>query len=104
MLLQFICHLINDEAAARRQCVVCFLEKRTFLIDLENAERNARKNIIAFGDASPLQFVRQARRVSMDNVHAPIPGKLSFQIASESLIQLKQEQMRIWTHAPSYLA
>src|SRR6266404_520147 len=104
MLLQLICHLINDEAAARRQCVVCFLEERTLLIDLENAERNARKNIMAFGDAAPLQFVRQTRRVSMDHVHTEIPAELPFEIASESLVQFKQEQMRIRTHPSCDLA
>jgi len=31
------------------------------------------------------------RRVSVDDVHTAIPGELSFQIASESLVELKQE-------------
>src|SRR4030095_11484717 len=41
VLLQFVCHLINDKAAAGRKRIVRFSQERTFLVDLENAERNA---------------------------------------------------------------
>jgi len=41
VLLQLVGHLINDETAARRQRVVCFLEERAFLVDFKNTERNA---------------------------------------------------------------
>ena len=41
VLLQFIGHLINDEAAAQRKRIMRLSQERTFLVDLKNAERNA---------------------------------------------------------------
>src|SRR5262245_32770786 len=34
MLFQFVGHLIDDETATRRQRIVCFLQERTFLLNL----------------------------------------------------------------------
>ncbi len=61
MLLQFISDLVNDETAALRERVMGLPEKRPFLLNVENTERNARKNVIALGEAAPLQFSANCR-------------------------------------------
>ena len=98
MLLQFISDLVNDETAALRERVMGLPEKRPFLLNVENAERNARKNVIALGEAAPLQLTRQSGGVRVNHMHTWIVCELSLQIASEGRIQLEQEQMRIRTH------
>ena len=57
VLLQFVGYLVNDESAVRRESVIRFSKERAFLLDLENAERNARKDVIALSDAAPSQLV-----------------------------------------------
>ncbi len=58
VLLQFVGDLINDETAVRRQRIICFSQERAFLVDLENAERNSGKNIVAASDAATFELVR----------------------------------------------
>ena len=48
----------------RRERVVRFLEESAFLFDLENAERNAGKDVIALRDAAASQFLRQSGGVA----------------------------------------
>ena len=52
VLPEFIRHLINDEAPPGREGVVCILQQSAFLFDLENAEGNAGKNVIAMRNAA----------------------------------------------------
>src|SRR5215471_3851302 len=104
VLFQFVCHLINDETAAGRERIMCFLQKRAFLIDLENTKRDAGKNVIAFGNAAALQFAGQRGRIAMDHVQTWIAGKLPFKVACERRIELEQEQMRIRAHSSRDLA
>ena len=56
VLLQFVGYLVNDESAVRRESVIGFLKERPFLIDRENAEWNARKDVIALGEPAPPQL------------------------------------------------
>src|SRR5262249_40478019 len=46
VLPQFIGDLVNDEFAAGFERVVRFSQQRALLVDLENAERDARENVI----------------------------------------------------------
>jgi len=57
VLLQLISDLVDDETATRRERVMGLLKKRPFLFNLENAEWNTRKDVIALGEAAPLQLI-----------------------------------------------
>ena len=98
VLLQFVCYLINDETAARRQRIVRFSQERAFLIDLENAKRNTGKDIVTGSDAAAFELVRQGSGITMDHVHASIARELPFKSARKRRVEFKQEQMRIRTH------
>src|SRR3984893_9250797 len=98
VLLQFVGHLVDDETAAGRERVVGFLLERTFLVDLENAERNAGKNVIAIWDPAPLQLRRQSGRIQIDYVDARIIGELPLEIARECGIEFKEQQLRVGSH------
>ena len=63
MLFQLISHLINDETTAGRERIVRFLEERAFFVDLQNAKRDAGKNVITVVEAERFQFLRQTRGV-----------------------------------------
>jgi hypothetical protein len=93
VLFQFVRHLIDDETATRRQCIMCFLQERAFLLNLKNAERNTRKDIITGTDAATLQFMWQRRCIAMNHTHTPVASKLALQIARERSVQLEQKQM-----------
>ena len=93
VLLQLVSHLINDKTAAGRESIVGFLQKSAFLVDLEDAKRDAGENVITMGKAKPPQFLRQASCVSMDDMNAWIARELLFQIARKSGIELEQEQV-----------
>ena len=54
VLLQFIRNLVNDKAAMRRESIIGLPKKRTLLLNIKNAERNPRQNVIALGEAPPL--------------------------------------------------
>src|SRR5438552_13213061 len=41
VLAQFVCHLINDERAARGESIMCLPQKIAFLFDLQNTEWNS---------------------------------------------------------------
>jgi len=104
VLLQLVGHLINDKTAAGRECIVRFSQERAFLVDLENAERNARKNIVAASDAATFQLIWQRGCIAMDHMHARIACKLPFKCTRERRIELEQEQMRTRTHSSRNLA
>src|SRR4029453_4363862 len=93
VLLQFLRHLIDDETAARRQRIICFLQECAFLLNLKNAEWNTRKNIVTEIDAATLQFMWQRRCIAMNHTHTPVASKLALQIARERSVQLEQKQM-----------
>src|SRR5439155_6198875 len=75
-----------------------------FLVDLENAEWNARKNVIAASDAATFQLEWQRRCVTMDHMHARIACKLPLKSTRERRIEFEQEQMRIRAHPSGNLA
>src|SRR5437667_3583392 len=72
VLLQFVGDLVNDENAVRRERIVRFPKERPFLLDLENAKRYARKDVITGSDAVAFQFEWQRRRITMDHMNACI--------------------------------
>src|SRR5215212_1428262 len=47
VLLQLVSHLINDEAAVLCQSFISFVQQRTFLVQLQNAEGNSGENVVA---------------------------------------------------------
>ena len=104
VLLQFVGYLVDDETAVRRESVMGFPKERPFLLDLENAKRNAGKDVIAASDTLTFQFEWQRCCVTMDHMNAWIICKLPLQISRERPIQLEQEQMRIRTHPSRDLA
>ena len=94
VLLQFVRHLIDDEAAAGLERVICFLQECAFLLDLKNAKWNTGKNVIAVIDAGDVSVhVAARRRRHGSHVTRAVAGKLPFQIARESAIQFEQEQV-----------
>src|SRR5205807_1879856 len=104
VLLQFVGDLVNDETATRRQRLIRFSQQRAFLVDLENAERNAGKNIVAASDAATFELVRQRSCIAMDHMHARIARELPLERPRERCIELEQEQVRIRTHPARNLA
>ena len=84
--------------AAGRERIVGFLQERAFLVDLENAERNAGENVIALRDAAALQFLGETGGVAIDHMDARIVGELPFEIARERGIQFEEKQLRIRPH------
>src|SRR5260370_31765638 len=99
VLLQFVSDLVNDENAVRRERIIRFPKERPFLLDLQNAKRYARKDVITGSDAVAFQLEWQRRCISMDYMNTWIICKLSLQITRERRVQLKQEQMRVRTHS-----
>src|SRR2546422_9828334 len=95
VLFQLIRHLINNKTAAGIQRVVRFLEKASLLADLENAERNSGKNVIAMADASPRALVGQGGRIRMENMHARVVRKLPAEIARKSSIEFEEQEFRV---------
>ena len=104
MLLQFVCDLVNNETAASRQRIIRFSQEGAFLVDLEDAERNTGKDIVAESDAAPFELVRQRSGVTMDHMHARVARELPLESARERRVELEQEQMRIRTHPAGDLA
>jgi len=104
VLLQFVGDLINDETAARRERIIRFSQERAFLVDLENAERNSGKDIVAASDAATFELVRQRSCITMDHMHARIARELPLKSARERRVELEQEQMRIRIHPARDLA
>src|SRR5215211_30817 len=98
VLPQLIGDLVNDELAVRFERIVRLSQQRTLLLDLENAERNARQNVIARSEFAAFQLVRQRSRIAMNHVHASIACKLPFQCFCQRRVEFKQEQMRIRRH------
>src|SRR5262245_57370697 len=104
VLPQLIGDLVNDKPAVRLKRIVRLSEQCPLLLDLENAERNARENVIARIKSAALQFVWQRGRVTMDHVYATISCKLSFKCSRQRRIELKQKQMRFRSHSSRDLA
>src|SRR6476469_6205137 len=98
MLPQLIGDLVNDELPVRLKRIVRLSQHCALLLDLENAERNAGKNVIARSEAAAFQLVRQRGRIAMNHMHASISYKLPFQCSCQLRVEFKQEQMRIRCH------
>src|SRR5438552_3806823 len=98
VLLQFVGDLINDEAAANREPVMSLLQQRALFVDLQNAKRDARNDIIARVDTASAQFQWKARGVVVDNMDARVVTKLALQIARESRVELEEQQLTIPPH------
>ena len=104
VLSQFVCYLINDEAAAVREGLVRLGQQGTFLVDLENTKRNSGKNVIAVRNPSAFKFLQQTRSIPVDDMHARVIGKLALEIPRKSGIQLEEEQLRSGGHPAGDLA
>src|SRR4029077_2395025 len=98
VLSQLIGDLVNDKLAVRLKRIVRLSQQCALLLDLENAERNAGKNVIARSEPAAFQLVRQRGRIAMNHMHAPISCKLPFQCSCQLRVEFKQEQMRIRCH------
>src|SRR4029453_152223 len=77
VLPQLIGHLVNNKLAVRLKRFVRLSQKCAFLLDLENADRNAGENVIAQSESAAFQLVRQRGRIAMNHMHASIACKLS---------------------------
>src|SRR5260370_7706497 len=98
VLLQFVRDLINDEAAASRERVMSLLQQRALFVDLQNAKRDARNDVIARVDTASAQFQQKARGVVVDNMDARVVTKLALQIARKSRVELEEQQLTIPPH------
>src|SRR5437660_11475103 len=72
VLLQFVGDLINDEAAASRESVMSLLQQRALFVDLQNAKRDARNDVIPSVDTASAQHQPNERPVGVDHMHAPV--------------------------------
>ena len=77
VLAQLVRDLIDDEMAALRERLIRFREQGALLLDLQNAERDSGKDVVAVRDAPALQLLRQARGISVDDVDAGIVRELA---------------------------
>src|SRR5215469_17855821 len=66
VLSQLIGDLVNDKLTVRLKRIVRLSQQCTLLLDLENAERNARENVIARIKSTAFQFVWQRGSIAMD--------------------------------------
>src|SRR6266850_167460 len=98
VLPQLIGDLVNDKLTVRLKRIVRLSQQCALLLDLENAERNAGKNVIARSEPAAFQLVRQRGRIAMNHMHASIACKLPFQCSCQLRVEFKQEQMRIRCH------
>src|SRR5438067_1907081 len=76
VLPQFVGDLVNDKLAVWLKRIVRLSQQCTLLLDLENAEGDARQNVIARSESAAFQLARQRRCIAMDHVHATIACKL----------------------------
>src|SRR6267142_712497 len=88
----------HGHLAVRLKRIVRLSQQSALLLDLENAERNAGKNVIARSEPAAFQLVRQRGRIAMNHMHASIACKLPFQCSRQRRVEFKQEQMRIWRY------
>src|SRR5436190_19133688 len=93
VLPQLIGDLVNDKTAVGLKCIVRLSQQRAFLLDLENAERNAGENVVTRIEPATFQLIRQRCRISMNDVYASVAGKLPFQCSCQLRVEFKQEQM-----------
>src|SRR6516162_1930458 len=98
VLPQLISDLVDDELTFWLKRIVRLSQQRAFFIDFENAEWNARENVIARSESAAFQLVRQRGRIAMNHMHATIPCKLPFQCSGQRGVKLEEEQMRIRSH------
>ena len=98
VLSEFIRDLVDDEAAAVRERLICFREQRPLFFDFENAERDSGENVIAVRDAPALQLLQQTRSIPIDNMDTRVIRKLATQIPGKSGIQLEEEQLGTGRH------
>src|SRR2546421_9543178 len=89
VLPQFVGDLINNKFAFLFEGVVRFSQQRALLVDLENAEWDARENVIARSETVAFQLERQRRCIAVDHVNTPISCKLPFQRSCKRRIELK---------------
>src|SRR6266481_7399238 len=89
VLPQLIGDLVNDKLAVRLKRIVCLSQECTLLLDLENAKRNAGKNVIARSESAAFKLVRQRGCVAMDHVDATIARKLSFQCSRQCRVEFE---------------
>src|SRR2546421_8255625 len=87
VLPQFVGDLINNEFASLFKGVVRFSQQRALLVDLENAEWDARENVIARSETVTFQLERQRRRIAMNHVNTTIGCKLALQCSCERRIE-----------------
>src|SRR5512132_334021 len=98
VLPQLIGNLVNDKLAIRLKRIVRLSQQCAFLLNLENAKRNAGENVIARSESAAFQLERQRGRIAMNHMHASIACKLPFQCSCQRRVEFKQEQMRIRCH------
>src|SRR2546421_8825258 len=91
VLLQLVRHLINNESPARRERIMGLLKQRALLVDLENAERDPRHNVIARIDFASPQLRLQMRGIIVKDMNARIVAELALQIARKRGIDLEQQ-------------
>jgi hypothetical protein len=98
VLLQHVSHLVNNERSIVRQGIVGLFQKRALLVDVEDAERDARENVIASRDPAALQLIGQRGRVSIENMHPRIARELALQVPGKGGIELEKQKLRVRPH------
>src|SRR5438874_13308403 len=63
VLLQFVCDLINDEAAASRERGMSLLQQSALFVDLQNAKRDFINDVIELVDTASAQSQRKVTSV-----------------------------------------
>src|SRR5450631_1468229 len=104
VLAQFVRDLVDDEVAAVRERLVCFLQQGPLLPDFKNAERDSGENVVAVRDAPALQLLRQTRGIPIDDMDARVIRELAAEIPGKGGIQLEKEQLRTRWHPAGNLS
>src|ERR1700730_17189038 len=104
VLLQLVGDLVNDKPAAGRERVIGLLEKFALLVDLKNAKRNARDDVIAPINSAPAQFEWQMGGVIIDDMDPRIVHELTPKVARKSGVEFKEQQLAIRSHPSGALA
>jgi hypothetical protein len=103
---EFVRDLVNDEGGVgfRPEHRVGVIQDLAFLVLLQNAERDARDDVVAVRQTRVREDVWESGAIRVVHRDSPVIGELRLQMRAELAIELKEEEPGIRVHAADDLA